>query len=370
MKEVYDVVVIGAGPAGSTAAQKLAEAGCRVLLIDQARRIGENVQCAEFVPRLLRKYAPLCSTDIAQPVDGIQTWIEGRLAHRLQAPGFTIHRACWDKHLAEQAVAAGAGLQTGVRVIERQGDSTLLAIDGARKKLIRCRWVLGCDGPRSVVSGWLGNERQPVSVALQYELALRKPLRDVAVYFESRFYGGYGWVFPKGQRANVGLGVHQTLTANLEELLQGFCRELIERQILRDQTVYRKTAGLIPCGGLVRRVAGGKLLLAGDAAGCTHPLTGGGIFNAVLSGRLAAEHIAGASGKAAEQQSAAGYGRSLNGILGQYLATARRKMLVRDANWLTQPFDVNIRRNWIAFPEYYTSGVPEQSIMEVQHGNC
>ena len=353
----YDVAIIGAGPAGSTAAKGLAQAGLKVLLVDQRLNIGEKVQCAEFVPRMITRYAPMRRMDIAQPIDGIQTWIQGHLVHTLKAPGYILHRKHWDKQLAAIAVAAGAHMISGARALDWQNHSMLTLGSGNNRQLVTCQWLIGCDGPRSIVSKWLGNQNQPTSVALQYEMALSKPMNHVAVYFDPRYFGGYAWVFPKGDRANVGIGIHSAHTNKIKQLLNLFCQDLMAQHVLPDAVVYSKTAGRIPCGGLVECLAAGNLLVAGDAAGCTHPVTGGGIFNAVVSGQLAAESIARYfNNKMAKGPIVVSYEQDLRKELGPQLDKGRRKILTRDANWVddSQKFAAIIRNSWIAFPEYYS----------------
>ena len=359
MRTNYDVVIIGAGPAGSTAAKGLAQAGLKVLLAEQRLSIGEKVQCAEFVPRIITRYAPIRPMDIAQTIDGIQTWIQGQLVHTLKAPGYILHRKHWDKQLAAIAVAAGAHMVSGTRALEWQKHSTLTLESGNKRQLVTCQWVIGCDGPRSIVSTWLGNQNQPTSVSLQYEMALSRPMNHVGVYFDPRYFGGYAWVFPKGDRANVGIGIHSTHTDKLEQLLGFFCQDLIAQQVLPDSVVYSKTAGRIPCGGLVERIAAGNILVAGDAAGCTHPVTGGGILHALVSGQLAAENIArNFYNKMDKGQVAASYEQDIRNEFGPLLDKGRRKILTRDENWQNneKEFADIIRRSWISFPEYYAEG--------------
>ncbi len=350
----YDIAIIGAGPAGSIAAAELAQAGFKVVLVEQARCIGKQVQCAEFVPRIITRYASLGSLDIAQLIEGIQTWIQGEMIHILKAPGYTLHRSHWDKQLADTAVAAGAELQIGTRAVGWQNHSVLTLITGRAKQLIHCQWVLGCDGPGSIVSSWIGNPSQTASISLQYEMGLTKPLRHVAVHFDPRYFGGYAWVFPKGDRANVGIGIHCSYTDKLEQLLGIFCNDLINQQVLPDFTVYSRTAGRIPCGGLVESIGAGNILLAGDAAGCTHPVTGGGILNAVISGQLAANHIVRHFYNEPEKI-AANYKTDIRKEFGSQLEYARHKAVVRDGRWMKaqEEFAALIRSSWVAFPEYY-----------------
>ncbi len=155
-----DVVVVGAGPAGSSAAGRLAKAGLKVLLADQAVAVGDKVQCAEYVPKMILQHAGISPADVVQPVTGLKTYIGGRLAGTLPAPGYILHRCRWDKNNAAAAVAAGAELATGARAVGWNGEAIALR-RGTAAFSVPARIVIGCDGPRSAVSRWLGNGEQP-----------------------------------------------------------------------------------------------------------------------------------------------------------------------------------------------------------------
>ncbi|MEN6567964.1 MAG: NAD(P)/FAD-dependent oxidoreductase [Veillonellales bacterium] len=353
LKETYDAAVVGAGPAGSTAARILAQAGLAVLLVDQVNAVGAKVQCAEFVPRILKQHAAIRPQDIAQPIDGMKTFIQGVLANQIKAPGYILNRCLWDKYLADSAVQAGAHLSLGTRAVHWQ-DNQLILQSGSKQWTVNCRLLVGCDGPRSAVAGWLGNPRQETSVALQYEMTLTQPMKNVEVHFAPWLYGGYAWVFPKGKYANVGLAAHPSCRGKLEGWLNRFCQTIAAKQIITDCTIHTRTAGLIPAGGLAARLAGDGLLLAGDAAGCAHPITGAGIMAAVRSGKLAAGVIQRYFPNQAEKI-AAEYTEALQEEFGIYLTKARQAIVRRDEAWTAgeRPFSDVIHHSWISFSEYY-----------------
>lgn len=354
MESTYDVAVIGAGPAGSTAARMLSQAGLTVLLVDQVNAVAAKVQCAEFVPRTLKQYVEIRPQDIAQPIGGMKTFINGALANQIKAPGYILNRCLWDKQLADSAVEAGAKLILGTRAVHWQDNQ--LTLKSARTQWqINCRMVVGCDGPRSLVGRWLGNPQQEASVALQYEMTLTRPMENVEVHFEPWLYGGYAWIFPKGKHANVGLAVHPSCRGQLEVWLNRFCRQMAaEQKITESSAIHTRTAGIIPAGGLVTHLAGKGLVLAGDAAGCAHPVTGAGIMAAVRSGGLAADSIQ-RNFFDQEENIAAEYTAALREEFGVYLAKARQALVRRDADWKTgeRTFSDLIQHSWISFPEYY-----------------
>lgn len=354
MESTYDVAVVGAGPAGSTAARILSQAGLAVLLVDQVNAVGAKVQCAEFVPRALQQHAEIRPQDIAQPIGAMKTFIDGVFANQIKAPGYILNRCVWDKKLADSAVEAGAKLVLGTRAVHWQDNQ--LTLKSARKQWqANCRIVVGCDGPRSLVGRWLGNPQQVTSVALQYEMTLTRPMEHVEVHFEPWLYGGYAWIFLKGEHANVGLAVHPSCQGQLEVWLNRFCRQIAaEQKITESSAIHTRTAGIIPAGGLVTRLAGNGLVLAGDAAGCAHPITGAGIMAAVRSGELAAGMIQRNFFKR-EENIAAEYTAALREEFGTYLTKARQALVRRDEAWKTgeRTFADLIQHSWISFPEYY-----------------
>lgn len=354
MNSSYDVIIVGAGPAGSTAARYLAKGALKVLLVDRVNCIGSKVQCAEYAPKIIGRFAQIGAGDIAQEVRGIKTFIGGQLVSTLDAPGFILNRSSWDRRLWDSARAAGAKtmLQTSVIGLDDKG---VKLHSGAGNTSTNARIIVGCDGPNSVVSKWLGNAEQDSSIALQYEMSLSNPLDYAHIYFDPIFYGGYAWVFPKGDRANVGLGVHKSCKKIIEGLLDRFCTQLISNSVLRDRTVLDKTAGLVPDGGLVSKLSNERMLLAGDAAGCTNPITGAGIMSAVVSGQLAAECVLNWFKEERSNFKLSLYQAKLIEQFGEGLQRALERKTYRDAAWTNDPvkFIELIRHSWIAFPEYY-----------------
>lgn len=350
----YDAVVVGAGPAGSTAARRLGQAGLRVLLLERKKVVGAGVQCAEFVPVIISQYTSLREGHIAQRIKGINTYVSGQLASCLKAPGYVLNRAPWEQAQAEAAEQAGVLVSRGARVTGIARNVVTIA-SGDRLWTAAADYILGCDGPRSLVSAAIGNEQQELCIALQYELALEKPTAYAAIYFEPAYYGGYAWVFPKGATANVGLAVHSTYKDKLRLLLTAFCRKLAEEKIVQEKPFLSVTGGPIPAGGLVNRLESDHMLLAGDAAGCTHPITGAGIMNAVVSGHLAARAVITNASSQGAQPLAENYTRAIKDQYGRQFAIACERLQRRTEEWTDNraEFLALIRRSWIAFPEYY-----------------
>ena len=174
---------------------------------------------------------------------------------------------------------------------------------------------------------------------------------DTEVYLDPVFAGGYAWLFPKGEMANVGVGVDVSLSASPMQAM-AYLLELLGDRV---GAPVRSTGGLIPVGGpLPMRL--GRALLAGDAAGHTHPITGGGIHQALEAGRLAGE--AAAAFVSGEECALEMYEPAFRSLFDLHLgrALARRRELVSSwpgASSDREAFAAMVRRGWIGFKGYY-----------------
>ena len=345
-----DVLVVGAGPAGSAAARAAARQGVSVLLAERRLRVGLPVRCAEYVPLPVGKFLDLSSPAVTvQAVRSMRTFLPGVDPQENLFPGAMVRRDRFDQALARQAVEAGARLAAGLQVYRRTPES-VLAWDGSRRVLINPRVIVGADGPCSQVARWMGQAPGPFLVAAQVAVQLTGPLDHTRVYFDPGIPGGYGWVFPKGDRANLGVGLEAGQARNLISILEGFRRKQMEEGLVA-AAAGPTGGGLVPVGGLKDLMAE-NMILAGDAAGTCHPLSGAGVGNALLSGELA-----GAAAARAVIRGGPGplenYRDELQSLLGPSLsrAAAKRQELIRD--WKQTDFIGLIKRNWIAFKEYY-----------------
>jgi len=221
-----------------------------------------------------------------------------------------------------------------------------------RDLLVQASVVIGADGPRSSVARSLGLAPGPMASAVQYEVVLGREMEEAEVFFGPLFPGGYAWLFPAGATARVGAAFTSGAEVGREGLAQ-FRRDL-EDQGRITGSALSYTAGLVPVGGPTagRR---GNVLLAGDAAGHTHPITGAGILNAMIAGELA--------GLAAARAALLGdsslldeYEAEIEIVLGPALERATEKRAALDRAWKSEPegLSQSIRESWIAFDEYYS----------------
>jgi digeranylgeranylglycerophospholipid reductase len=296
--DAYDVVVVGAGPAGSLAARAAAEGGARTLLLDHRPELGHPVQCGEFMPSPQELNDLFeCPELIAEAYEIPPNTLlrETRTMHcvspygrpfRFPLSGCMVSRRAFDKALAVRAEGAGARLEYPVGVTGILDDEVRCA-DGRR---LRASVVIGADGPTSTVARSVGF-RPARTMFRMITATVDGPLADhIDLYFGRTAPHGYAWYFPRAFDANVGLGVPRLPPAtSLDQLLERFCRDLgLGRG--RDRTRW-----WVPIGPPPETLVFGRVLLAGDAANLVMATNGGGIPTAMLSGwlagRAAARHV-------------------------------------------------------------------------------
>lgn len=346
----FDVLVAGLGPAGARAAATAAALGARVLAVDRKRRPGLPVQCAEFVPALLGVEVEGLSECVCQPIDSMETFVEGEAPDRTRPfPGRMLDRAAFDARLVEVARRAGAQCRFGVALSSMNRDGSVTLADGAR---IESRVVIGVDGPRSAIGRAIGQVNRSLVETRQVTVPLLDAHAATDIFLSAAIPAGYGWLFPKGGVANLGAGVDPAHKASLKAIVARLHQSLAdEGRVGRE--VLARTGGAIPVGGpLVPRGRLGEtaVLLAGDAAGLANPITGAGIAAAVQSGALAGE--AAALALDGHESALEDYEIELDALFGASLARAlyRREELLRAG---ARPSPAALRRAWIAYPEYW-----------------
>jgi digeranylgeranylglycerophospholipid reductase len=336
----YDLVVVGAGPAGSVAAWTAARAGLSVLLLEKRQEIGSPVRCAEGVPHeSLLDFVEPDPAWISAAVDRAQilALADGQVAERWQGAGglgYVLERRVFDRALAERAVQAGAEVQvkTPVTGLARQNGVVrgIVAQWLGKRFEIEAGIVIAADGVESRVGAWAGLETQlalrDTMACAQYLLAgIEWDPACLGYWIDDTVApGGYAWVFPKGEgRANVGLGVQGDLA---QETALACLNRFVEREpALSCGSPVTLVAGNAPVALPCRRIVTDGLMIVGDAARQVDPLTGGGIMNAMTAGRLAAQVAAEAT--AAGDTSARGlaaYQERVEQDLGRRLARSYR----------------------------------------------
>jgi flavin-dependent dehydrogenase len=175
----------------------------------------------------------------------------------------------------------------------------------------------------------------------------------VDVFFHKDYEGGYAWFFPKGRTANVGVGVVPSKTSQLLNLLSDFLNFLRKSKKITGVAIVSKTGGSIPCEPY-RKTFFENILLVGDAAGHAHPITGAGIFNAVIGGEIAGR-IAAEAVEREDLRYLENYEIEWQEAFGKSLSYGALKREFLEENWnkFGVDFERLIRKAWVGFKEYY-----------------
>jgi digeranylgeranylglycerophospholipid reductase len=353
--ETPDVLVVGLGPAGSRAAAGAAAAGLAVIVLERRSAAGTPVQCAEFVPSLIEYDVAGVRSVTAQKVTRMLTFV-GK--HRPEVTdhfhGRMIERAAFDRMLAQEAALNGAECRYGEGVLGVDGDGTVRTSAGAR---LRPRVLIGADGPRSRVGAAIGEINRDLVETRQITVPLVLPHDATDIFLSPDYYGGYAWLFPKGALGNVGLGVAAEARKLLKPMLAALCAQLADERRIGTRT-SALTGGAIPVGGRLQsvgRLGSTAVLLAGDAAGLTNPVTGAGIASAVqsgaLAGRAAVDLIGGRTAALDEYEEE--LGDVFDAALGRALRR-RRELMACYADG-RRPDARALRDGWIASPHYWAA---------------
>lgn len=344
-----DILVVGAGPAGSSAALEASKTGLRVLMVERKKTIGQPVQCAELIPNNLLKDAEIIPRSIVQEIKTSKTFFPSGEWFEHGSSTFMMDRGVFDKDLAVQAAKEGTQILIRTQCIRKEGEKVILK-KGGRELEVVPKVIIGADGPVSTVGTWIMSVNREFYTTLQYEVPLAATSQCAEFYFDHRFFGGYGWLFPKGKTANVGLAIkhRKTEPSSIHELLDGFIQKLCCAKKIEANPVSL-TGGLIPVGGPLTTVRD-NIVLAGDAAGQAHPITGGGIGQAYACGKFAGEAASEAI-KEEDLRLLQKYELKWRYVLGKELKRACAKREFLETHW--DELDTIIKRCWVMFNEYY-----------------
>lgn len=346
-----DILVVGAGPAGSSAASEAAKYGAKVILIEKKRIIGEPVQCAEFIPKLILSEVEISHDSIVQEIGGMRTYLPSGDCEESSSPGYMLNRSTFDKELAMKATDNGVDVHINT-LCSSMNEKKIFINKKGRKVGVIAKVIIGADGPKSTVGKWINSVNRDFIIGMQCSVPLVSSLDFTEVYFDQDFFGGYGWLFPKGKSANVGVGIRYSSDCNINKSLNGLLTifvKLLEKKGKVKNSPFFTTSGLIPVGGPLNTVKD-NVILVGDAAGQTHPVTGGGIPQAVICGKIAGR-IATHAVQKEKIELLAGYENEWKNVFGKELERAKIKRRFLESNW--DRLDTIIKKCWTSFREYY-----------------
>ena len=306
IKDSYDVIVVGAGPGGSAASKALAELGHSVLLLEKRQEIGSPKRCAEGLSEATAEiFGHIPQNCISAPIKGARVFAPNgesvTVDFGANSTGVVVERKMFDKWLAGEASRKGAKVIADAEVtgIIEDGEyvtGVRASFNGGKEKEIKAKVVVAADGVETTIARKAGMDthNKPVNVdsGFQYEMCNLKMEDTKKIYL---FLGndvaprGYIWIFPKGKdTANVGIGV-----SGAERTAKEYLDDFIESrpEIFSESGIVEVNSGGIPVGGFLDNMVKDGLVIVGDAGHQVNPIHGGGIKEATLAGRMAADVI-------------------------------------------------------------------------------
>lgn len=366
---MYDLIVVGAGPAGSMTARAAAEKGLEVLLIDRKREMGVPVHCGEFLPSLgeMKRLAPQAenleaifdppSRCIANRTKNVKFIFPNGREISVNFDGVIVERKLYDKYLANEAARAGAEvapMTSAVDLLEDGEGVKVKEIEGMRE--IRSKVVVGADGVNSLIARKAGLpvSKDPLDYAVGYQFEMINMEHDpkcVDMYFGQDIAPGtYAWIIPKGNDiANVGTGARSPYMKKGISI-RDYQRNFVEKHPIASKKMRKAVptairAGCIPVGGSMKKTCIDNILIVGDAAGQTIPTVGGGVPPALICGRIAgpaiAEHVK-------EEKPISQYEKAWRRQLGATLENSLRLRKMIDIIFRSEKMiDIITKRGWL-----------------------
>jgi digeranylgeranylglycerophospholipid reductase len=360
MKSRYDVLVIGGGPAGALAGKTAAEKGLSALIVEKRPAIGAPVRCAEGIgkealhefidpdPRWIS--AEMTGATIVAP-DGFVMKLGSEMSG--SKVGYVLDRKIFDRELVWKAAEAGADIAVKSRAaapILENGAVKGARIEYAGKTMdVRADVVIAADGVESKFSRWCGVDTtvpvREIMSSVQYVMTDIDIDEHSTVFYLGNEIApeGYLWVFPKGKRsANVGIGISGRKSGEGHRA-KDYLDRFVKKTFPDGKTIEYIPGGVSVCRPLDCTVADG-LMIAGDAARVVDPLTGGGIYNAMYTGRLAAETAAVCIGKG---------------------DVSKKALMTYDRAWRESKLGKSIERNYLI--KEYLIKQPDTKLNEIIH---
>lgn len=360
MKNKYDVLVIGGGPAGALAAKTAVEKGLSALIVEKRPAIGAPVRCAEGIGKeALQEFiepdyrwisAEMTGAGIVAP-DGFLMKLGSAMAGG--KVGYVLDRKFFDRELVWNAADAGADVAVKSRAcapIMENGMVKGAKIDFCGKVTeVKAQVVIAADGVESKFSKWCGIDTtvpvREIMSSVQYVMADIDIDPGATIFYLGNDVApeGYLWVFPKGKRsANVGIGISGRKSGEGHRA-KDYLDKFVKKTFPHGKTIEYIPGGVSVCRPLDCTVGDG-LIIAGDAARVVDPLTGGGIYNAMYTGKLAAQVAADCIGKG---------------------DVSKKALMKYDKEWRESKMGKSIERNYNI--KEYLIKQPDEKLNEIIH---
>jgi digeranylgeranylglycerophospholipid reductase len=298
MKTDYDIIVVGAGPAGSIAARFAAEQGVSVLMLEKDRDVGYPVRCGEAISKAgVEEFIPSDEKWITAHInkfslnspDGTEAVVE------FEDAGYVLERRIFDYELAKTAAKAGTEILTRAYVngliVENNKVSGVKYEYRGEQKEIRAKIVIGADGVESRVGRWAGLKThidfRDMECCVQITASNINLDHNTLYFYFGQDYapGGYFWIFPKGDNiANIGLGVSGMVGKKRSAL--SYLTDFMTKNY-PEAPILTSIAGGVPSTVTLEKISAPGVMLAGDAARQVNPLSGGGIASGMIGGSIA-----------------------------------------------------------------------------------
>lgn len=299
----YDVIVVGAGPGGSTASRFCARSGLKTLLIEK-ERFPRYKPCGGC---LSLKTVHLLNFDLTPVIEN--TILGAKFSYCLKEPfhielrepiAFLVMRDRFDQFLKEKALKEGAEILEGEKVVKVQEKGKGVEVELASGEKFHSHYLIGADGAESIVARSIslsphGNDGNGIAIQSEIPFDSSIPFPEKELQFVHLDFGkipnGYGWVFPKKEWLSIGIGgmFRETKKMNPRQYLNHFLKGLT---YVPEGKMERMRGHILPSFYDERqKVSQGEILLVGDAGHLMDPLQGEGIYYAIRSGMLAADAI-------------------------------------------------------------------------------
>jgi geranylgeranyl reductase family protein len=290
---VWDLAVVGGGPAGLAAAQSAASAGARTIVLERAEHPRYKTCGGGLIGTSVTMAAPRIAIPSRDTVDAITFTNRGRRAFTRRSPGrpllTMVRRDDFDRAWYEAALAAGAEVRQHSQVRDITQDADAVSVTLADGSVVTAKVVIGADGSAGITSRHVGVTFAQQDLGLEVELAATEADRAAWTGLVRLDWGpvpgSYGWVFPKDDELTVGVIMAKGKGAETKEYLAHFLAQLG----LADRRVIRDSGHLTRCRAADSPLRKGRVLVVGDAAGLLEPWTREGISYALRSGSWAGE---------------------------------------------------------------------------------